>query len=114
MSPLLTMMSRSSTLFRNSPSNPHHRKSPVFLPSALTPGTSSSYLIRAIPDVPYTFEQMRTSVFGHELRPLITYLSENVHNPNIICALMYVFLLQVLDKELCLSLHFQDIKMAIC
>ncbi|KAL2214918.1 hypothetical protein M432DRAFT_554467 [Thermoascus aurantiacus ATCC 26904] len=48
----------------------------------------TNYLIRAIPDVPYTFEQMRTSVFGHELRPLITYLSENVHNPNIICALM--------------------------
>ncbi|KAL1998344.1 hypothetical protein VTN02DRAFT_6362 [Thermoascus thermophilus] len=48
----------------------------------------SNYLIHAISDVPYTFEQMRTSVFGHELRQLIASLSESVHNPNIICALM--------------------------
>ncbi|KAJ9283594.1 hypothetical protein DTO021C3_8807 [Paecilomyces variotii] len=48
----------------------------------------SNYLIQVIPLVPHTFDQMRTSLAGYPLRPLITSLSENAHNQKIICALM--------------------------
>ncbi|KAL1969166.1 hypothetical protein VTN77DRAFT_420 [Rasamsonia byssochlamydoides] len=48
----------------------------------------SRYLVAAISDVPCTFDQMRSSILGQQLRPLITSLSENVHNQSIICALM--------------------------
>ncbi|KAH8700817.1 hypothetical protein BGW36DRAFT_425622 [Talaromyces proteolyticus] len=48
----------------------------------------SQYIITAIPDVPCSFDDMRLSVVGHRLRPLIKHLSDNVHNPTLICALM--------------------------
>ncbi|QKX53072.1 uncharacterized protein TRUGW13939_00143 [Talaromyces rugulosus] len=46
------------------------------------------YIIAAIPDVPCTFDDMRSSVVGQRLRPLVKYLSETVHNQNLIRALM--------------------------
>ncbi|KAL1987458.1 hypothetical protein VTN96DRAFT_3840 [Rasamsonia emersonii] len=48
----------------------------------------SRYIIAAISDVPCTFDQMRSSFLGQRLRPLIHSLSENVHNPSIVCSLM--------------------------
>ncbi|CRG86599.1 UPF0182 protein [Talaromyces islandicus] len=48
----------------------------------------SRYVIAAIPDVPYTFDDMRSSAVGQKLRPLIKYLSDNVYNQNLIRALM--------------------------
>ncbi|OJJ45002.1 hypothetical protein ASPZODRAFT_134433 [Penicilliopsis zonata CBS 506.65] len=51
----------------------------------------TNYLTSAIPDVAYTFEQMRSApVGGHYLRSLIASLSENSHNPLIVSALMVV------------------------
>ncbi|KAK2733916.1 hypothetical protein FQN55_003105 [Onygenales sp. PD_40] len=48
----------------------------------------SSYIIAAIPDIPYSFDQMRSTKVGHQLKELATSLSDNVHNPIIISALM--------------------------
>lgn len=52
--------------------------------------TSISYITQAIPDVYYSFEQMRSSDYGQNLRLLVHSLAENSHNPSIIIALMYV------------------------
>lgn len=49
-----------------------------------------SYLTRAIPDVSYTFEQLKSSPHGHNIRLLIHSLADNSRNPLIIAALMYV------------------------
>lgn len=46
------------------------------------------YIIAAIPDVPCTFDDMRLSAVGQRLRPLVKYLSDTVHNKNLIRALM--------------------------
>ncbi|KAF7167858.1 hypothetical protein CNMCM5623_001021 [Aspergillus felis] len=47
-----------------------------------------NYLNIAVPDVACTFEQLRSSAYGHKLRLLIGSLAENSHNPWIISALM--------------------------
>ncbi|KKZ66835.1 hypothetical protein EMCG_07440 [[Emmonsia] crescens] len=48
----------------------------------------SNYIIQAIPDTPYSFDQMRATAAGYPLKVLATSLSDNVHNPAIISALM--------------------------
>ena len=48
-----------------------------------------SYLSHAIPDISYTFEQLRSSPHGHDIRLLIYSLADNSRNPLIIAALMY-------------------------
>ncbi|RHZ47599.1 uncharacterized protein CDV56_104413 [Aspergillus thermomutatus] len=48
----------------------------------------ANYLNVAVPDVACTFEQLRSSPYGHKLRLLIGSLAENSHNPWIISALM--------------------------
>ncbi|PGH18424.1 hypothetical protein AJ79_00493 [Helicocarpus griseus UAMH5409] len=50
----------------------------------------SSYIIKAIPDTPYNFDQMRATGAGFLLKRLATSLSDNVHNPTIISALMII------------------------
>ncbi|GIJ92059.1 hypothetical protein Asppvi_011034 [Aspergillus pseudoviridinutans] len=47
-----------------------------------------NFLNIAVPDVACTFEQLRSSAYGHKLRLLIGSLAENSHNPWIISALM--------------------------
>lgn len=49
-----------------------------------------SYLSQAIPEVSYTFEQLRSSPHGHDIRLLVHSLADNTRNPLIIAALMYV------------------------
>ncbi|KAK6345956.1 hypothetical protein TWF730_010294 [Orbilia blumenaviensis] len=46
-----------------------------------------SYFVDII-DTPFTFEQLRTTTFSSRLRPLITALSQNCHNPAIVAALL--------------------------
>ncbi|PGH01924.1 hypothetical protein GX51_04978 [Blastomyces parvus] len=48
----------------------------------------SKYIIQAIPDTPYSFDQMRATTAGYPLKGLATSLSDNVHNPALISALM--------------------------
>ncbi|OJD26237.1 hypothetical protein ACJ73_02390 [Blastomyces percursus] len=48
----------------------------------------SKYIIQAIPDTPYSFDQMRAATAGYPLKGLATSLSDNVHNPSLISALM--------------------------
>ena len=47
----------------------------------------TTYIIKNV-DAAYTYEQLRTTVAGHSLRPLITSLSEECHHPAIVAALM--------------------------
>ncbi|KAH7116085.1 hypothetical protein B0J11DRAFT_117124 [Dendryphion nanum] len=47
----------------------------------------SFYFTDAI-TLPHTFEDIRTLPFGRVLTPLIQYLSDNVHHPAIVCALL--------------------------
>jgi hypothetical protein len=47
----------------------------------------STYIVKTI-DAAYTYEQMRTSVAGQSLRPLIVSLSQDCHHPAIVAALM--------------------------
>ncbi|KAI9850980.1 MAG: hypothetical protein M1830_006932, partial [Pleopsidium flavum] len=47
----------------------------------------SLYFVKAI-ETTHSFEQLRTSSVGHDLRPLITYLSKTVHHPAIVAALL--------------------------
>lgn len=48
------------------------------------------YIIRALPDTAVTYEQLRTTVAGAALRPLISSLSEDVHHPAIVAAILCV------------------------
>ncbi|OJD15303.1 hypothetical protein AJ78_04420 [Emergomyces pasteurianus Ep9510] len=48
----------------------------------------SNYIIQAIPDTPYSIDQMRATAAGYPLKGLATSLSDNVHNPAIISALI--------------------------
>ncbi|KAL2368744.1 hypothetical protein RJZ57_006862 [Blastomyces gilchristii] len=48
----------------------------------------SKYIIQAIPDTPYSFDQMRATTAGYPLKGLATSLSDNVHNPSLISALI--------------------------
>ncbi|RHZ51226.1 hypothetical protein CDV55_103540 [Aspergillus turcosus] len=47
-----------------------------------------NYLNIAVPDVACTFEQLRSSAYGHKLRLLVGSLAEDSHNPWIVSALM--------------------------
>ena len=47
----------------------------------------STYFIDVI-QAPHTFEQLRTALVGHILKPLITSLSENCHHLEIVSALL--------------------------
>jgi len=47
----------------------------------------SAYICGAI-DAAYTYEQLRTSVAGHSLKPLIVSLSEECTHPAIVAALL--------------------------
>ena len=47
----------------------------------------SVFIIRAV-DAAYTYEQLRTSVAGQNLRPLVRSLSEECHHPAIVAALL--------------------------
>ncbi|EXJ55591.1 hypothetical protein A1O7_08519 [Cladophialophora yegresii CBS 114405] len=54
----------------------------------------SSYIAKAI-DTPFTYEQLRTTVAGQSLRPLISNLSEECHHPAVVAALLaarYLFI----------------------
>lgn len=56
--------------------------------------TAFSYFIDAV-EYPHTFEQLRTTSVGQKLRPLVASLSENVHHPAIVAALLLVIPLRV-------------------
>ena len=47
----------------------------------------SAYIVKTV-DAAYTYEQLRTSVAGQNLRPLITSLSEECHHPAVVAALI--------------------------
>ena len=47
----------------------------------------SSYIAKAI-DAAYTYEQLRTTVAGQTLKPLVSILSEDCHHPAIVAALL--------------------------
>lgn len=47
----------------------------------------TSYISKAI-DAAYTYEQLRTTVAGQTLRPLISRLSEDCHHPAVVAALL--------------------------
>ena len=47
------------------------------------------YVNRAI-DTPFTYEQLRTTVAGHSLKPLLLSLSDDCHHPAIVAALLCV------------------------
>ncbi|KIW99968.1 uncharacterized protein Z518_10896 [Rhinocladiella mackenziei CBS 650.93] len=47
----------------------------------------SAYISKAI-DAAYTYEQLRTTVAGHTLKPLISNLSEECHHPAVVAALL--------------------------
>lgn len=54
----------------------------------------SSYIAKAI-DTAFTYEQLRTTVAGQSLRPLISNLSEECHHPAVVAALLaarYLFI----------------------
>ncbi|OCT44821.1 hypothetical protein CLCR_05985 [Cladophialophora carrionii] len=54
----------------------------------------SSYIAKAI-DTPFTYEQLRTTVAGQSLRPLVSNLSEECHHPAVVAALLaarYLFI----------------------
>lgn len=47
----------------------------------------NSYLIRVV-DVPHSFEELRSAVYGHALAPLVDSLCRDVHHPAILPALL--------------------------
>ena len=51
---------------------------------------SFRYIVRALPDTAVTYEQLRSTVAGTSLRPLIDSLAESVHHPAIVAAILYV------------------------
>lgn len=53
----------------------------------------TDYMVKII-DTAYSYEQLRTTIIGQSLRPLLTSLSEDCHHPGIVAALLaarYVF-----------------------
>lgn len=48
----------------------------------------SNYFTRAV-DSAYTYEQLRTSVAGQKLKPLLLTLTEECHHAAIVAALLY-------------------------
>jgi hypothetical protein len=63
-----------------------------FIIGMLSVDLDVSYFIDAI-DYPHTLEQLRTTSIGRKLRPLVVALSENVHHPAIVAALLLVITL---------------------
>lgn len=64
-----------------------------------------SYISKAI-DAAYTYEQLRTSVAGQSLRPLISNLSEDCHHPAVVAALLaarYLFTNDAGDSDSALN-----------
>ena len=51
--------------------------------------TFISYFTDAI-ELPLTFDELRTKPSGRVLTPLIAYMSDSVHHPAIVSALLYV------------------------
>lgn len=47
----------------------------------------SNYIVRSI-DAAYSYEQLRTTVAGQSLRPLVLKLSEDCHHPAVVAALL--------------------------
>lgn len=47
----------------------------------------SHYITKAV-DAAYSYEQLRTTIAGHNLRPLVLRLSEDCHYPAIVAALL--------------------------
>ena len=45
------------------------------------------FVVKAI-DAAYGYEQLRTTVAGHSLRPLVYSLSEDCHHPAIVAAIL--------------------------
>lgn len=45
------------------------------------------YIVRAV-DASYSYEQLRTTIAGQSLRPLVLKLSEDCHYPAIVAALL--------------------------
>lgn len=50
----------------------------------------NSYFADAI-EAPHSFDELRTLPTGRSLAPLIRYLSDDVHHPAIVSALLLVF-----------------------
>ena len=50
----------------------------------------NSYFADAI-EAPHSFDELRTLPTGRSLAPLIKYLSDNVHHPAVVSALLLVF-----------------------
>ena len=48
----------------------------------------SQYIVKAV-DTAYSYEQLRTTLAGHSLRPLVLKLNEKCHYPAIVAALLY-------------------------
>lgn len=47
----------------------------------------SNYIVKSI-DTAYSYEQLRTTIAGHNLRPLVVKLSEDCHHPAVVAALL--------------------------
>lgn len=47
----------------------------------------SHYISKAV-DTAYSYEQLRTTIAGQNLRPLVLYLSEDCHHPALVAALL--------------------------
>ena len=47
----------------------------------------SSYFVDTI-QAPHTFEQLRTALIGHILKPIVSSLSDKCHHPGIVSALL--------------------------
>lgn len=45
------------------------------------------YIVKSI-DAAYSYEQLRTTIAGHCLRPLVLKLSEDCHHPALVAALL--------------------------
>ena len=46
------------------------------------------YMIKSI-TTSHSFEELRTTQYANTLQPLVTYLSDNVHHPATVHALLY-------------------------
>jgi len=53
----------------------------------------------------HSFEELRTTQYANTLQPLVTYLSDNVHHPATVHALLYITTLDF-SFETCPSADF--------
>ena len=56
-------------------------------PLAVVVRDLSSYFVDII-QAPHTFEQLRTALVGHILKPIVSSLSDRCHHPGIVSALL--------------------------